>query len=60
MTPTPFSRVAEGELAKSIPLKMSIVEGLDVGMDAGSPVDFTYKVPFRFTGSFDKVTFDLR
>ena len=54
------AKVAEGELAKSTPLKISIVEGLDIGMDAGSPVDFTYKLPFRFTGAIDKVTFDLK
>jgi len=47
-------------LAKTIPLKSSIVEGLDISMDAGSPVDFTYKPPFRFTGAIDKITFDLK
>jgi len=30
------------------------------GEDAGSPVDFTYKLPFKFTGKIDKVTFDLK
>jgi hypothetical protein len=54
------SKVAEGELAKTIPLKFSIVEGMDVGMDVGSPVDFTYKLPLSFTGAIDKVTTDLK
>ena len=26
------------------------MEGLDVGQDVGSGVDFTYKLPFVFTG----------
>jgi arylsulfatase len=54
------AKVAEGELAKSIPGKISIVEGLDIGMDVGSPVDFTYKLPFAFTGTIEKVAIDLK
>ena len=52
-------KIAEGELPKTIPVQISIGEGLDVGMDVGSPVDFTYKPPFKFTGTIDKVTVDL-
>ena len=29
-------------------------------MDGGSAVDFTYKLPFKFTGKIEKVTFDLK
>ena len=29
-------------------------------MDVGSPVDFTYKLPFTFTGGIDKVTVALK
>jgi len=29
-------------------------------MDVGSPVDFTYKPPFKFTGKIDKVTIELK
>ena len=25
----------------------------------GSPVDFTYKLPFKFTGKIEKVTYEL-
>jgi hypothetical protein len=32
--------------------------GLDIGGDVGSPVDFTYKPPFKFPGKIEKVTFD--
>jgi arylsulfatase len=39
---------------------MGIGEGFDVGEDVGSPVDFTYKPPFKFTGTIDKVAIDLK
>ena len=29
-------------------------------MDVGSAVDFTYKLPFTFTGTIDKVTIELK
>jgi arylsulfatase len=53
------TKVAEGELPKTIPGQISITEGLDIGEDIGSPVDFTYKPPFPFTGKIDRVTVDL-
>jgi arylsulfatase len=54
------SKVAEGKLPKTIPIQFSLGEGLDIGMDVGSPVDFTYKLPFAFTGKIEKVTVDLK
>ena len=30
-----------------------------VGMDIGSAMDFTYKLPFKFTGTIEKVEIDL-
>jgi hypothetical protein len=54
------AKVAEGELPKSIPQQISITEGLDIGEDVGSPVDYTYKPPFPFTGRIEKVTVDPR
>ena len=42
------------------PIQISLNEGFDVGMDVGSPVDFTYKLPFQFTGKIEKVTIDLK
>jgi arylsulfatase len=54
------AKVAEGQLPKTIPLQISLGEGFDVGMDVGSPVDFTYKLPFKFTGQIEKVTVDLK
>jgi arylsulfatase len=54
------NKVAEGELLKTIPLQFSLGEGLDIGMDVGSAVDFTYQLPFAFTGEIEKVTIVLK
>jgi arylsulfatase len=54
------TKVVEGELPKTIPIQISLGEGLDVGEDVGSAVDFTYKLPFKFTGTIGKVTVDLK
>src|SRR5271167_4773215 len=43
----------------TIPLLMCIDETFDVGMDTRTPVDFSYDVPFRFTGTIDKLTDNL-
>ena len=53
-------KVAEGRLERTIPMQFSLGEGLDIGMDGGSPVDFTYKLPFAFTGTIEKVTIELK
>lgn len=54
------NKVAEGTLTKTIPNQISLGEGMDIGMDIGSPVDFTYKLPYKFTGKIDKVTVELK
>ena len=51
--------IAEGRLEKTIPMQMSLGEGLDIGMDVGSAVDFTYTLPFAFTGQIEQVTVEL-
>ncbi len=43
----------------TIPLLMSIDENFDVGLDSGSPVNDDYELPFKFTGTIDKLTFKL-
>jgi arylsulfatase len=43
----------------TIPILMVIDETFDIGSDTRTPVDFTYDVPFRFTGSIDKLTYNL-
>ncbi|MGO4394591.1 hypothetical protein AB4Z46_24855 [Variovorax sp. M-6] len=52
-------KIAEGRLERTIPIQISLGEGLDVGMDIGSPIDFTYKLPFAFTGTIERVTVEL-
>lgn len=52
-------KVASGRLERTVPIQFSIGEGLDVGMDNGSAVDFTYRLPFKFTGKIAKVTVDV-
>ena len=64
MTPTPDRKPHPSSshvprLPKTVPLQFSLGEGIDVGMDVGSPVDFTYELPFKFTGKIDKVTIAL-
>jgi arylsulfatase len=54
------AKVAEGQLSRTIPLQISLGEGLDVGMDVGSAVDFTYRLPFAFTGTIEQVTVELK
>jgi arylsulfatase len=51
--------IAAGRLERTMPIQFSLGEGLDVGMDIGSPVDFTYRLPFAFTGKIEKVKIDL-
>jgi arylsulfatase len=54
------ARIADGKLPRTIPLQISLGEGMDVGKDVGSAVDFTYKLPFAFTGKIEKVTYELK
>jgi arylsulfatase len=51
--------LAEGRLEKTIPIQFSLGEGVDIGMDVGSPIDFTYRLPFAFTGKIEKVLIKL-
>ena len=43
----------------TIPAIMTMDETFDVGVDTRTSVDFSYEVPFRFSGSIDKLTFNL-
>lgn len=52
-------KIAGGRLERTIPIQFSLGEGLDIGRDVGSPVDFTYELPFKFTGKINKVTVEL-
>jgi arylsulfatase A-like enzyme len=52
--------IAQGRLERSIPIQFSLGEGLDIGMDVGSPIDFTYDLPFMFTGKIEQVRIELQ
>lgn len=52
--------VGKGKLPKTVPLQFSLGEGIDVGLDTGSAVDFTYKLPFAFTGKIESVTVEFK
>jgi arylsulfatase len=47
-------------MEKTIPFRIAICEGFDIGEDLGSAVDFTYQLPFKFAGRIEKVTYELK
>ena len=51
--------LARKTIAHTIPLLMSIDETFDVGVDTRTGVDDSYQLPFKFTGTIDKLTFKL-
>src|SRR5262249_23543815 len=53
--------VAQGKIERTIPVRFSLDETMDVGMDTGTPVveDYVNKMPFKFTGGLKKVVVDL-
>lgn len=52
-------QVAGGRVERTIPIQFSLGEGLDIGCDIGSPIDFSYTLPFAFTGTIEHVTIEL-
>ena len=52
-------QLASQKIPHSIPILMSIDETFDVGIDTRTGVDDSYKLPFRFTGRINKLTFKL-
>jgi arylsulfatase len=53
-------KIGEGRAEKTAPIRYSLYEGQDIGEDSGSPIDFSYTPPFRFTGKLHKVTVELK
>jgi len=51
--------VSRQSMPHSIPFLMAIDESFDIGVDTRTGVDNSYKLPFRFTGKIDKLTFKL-
>jgi arylsulfatase A-like enzyme len=50
-------QVAQGPIAKTIPIRFSLDETFDIGEDTGTPVVESYldRMPFRFTGDLKKL-----
>jgi arylsulfatase A-like enzyme len=51
--------LARKTVPHSIPFLMAIDESFDIGSDTRTGVNDDYKLPFRFTGTIDKLTFKL-
>ncbi len=52
-------QLAKQTIPHTIPLLMAIDETFDIGSDTRTPVDDSYKLPFRFTGTINKLTYSL-
>jgi len=50
---------ARKTIPHTIPLLMSVDESFDIGSDTRTAVDDSYQLPFHFTGTIDKLTFNL-
>ena len=51
--------VSRQKVEHTIPFLMALDESLDVGMDTRTPVDGSYKLPFRFAGTINKLTYKI-
>lgn len=52
--------IGSGRIERTVPWVMSYVEGMNVGLDTGTPVSEDYRVPFRFSGTLHTVKVTLR
>ena len=54
-------QVAQGKIERTIPVRFSLDETLDIAEDTGTPVveDYVNKMPFQFTGDLKKVVIEL-
>ncbi len=53
------NEIARKKIPHTIPLLMTVDETFDIGSDTRTAVNDDYKLPFRFTGTIDKLTFNL-
>ncbi|MBR1279088.1 arylsulfatase [Bradyrhizobium sp. AUGA SZCCT0283] len=51
--------LAQQKMEHTIPFMMAIDESFDIGMDTRTPVDDSYTLPFKFTGTIDKLTIKI-
>jgi arylsulfatase len=56
------TKIGEGRIDRTVPVRFSAYAGMDIGRDNGLPVDRSYaaKSPYPFTGTVKKVVFDLK
>lgn len=54
-------QVAQTVIERTIPLRFSLDETMDIGEDTGTPVleEYEPRMPFRFTGRLEKVVIEL-
>jgi arylsulfatase len=48
-----------GDLPVTIPIAMGLAAGVSVGSDPGAPVTDEYQPPFPFTGTIERVVYDV-
>jgi arylsulfatase A-like enzyme len=48
--------LSQQKMEHTIPFLMALDESFDIGMDTRTGVDDSYKLPFRFAGTIDKLT----
>jgi hypothetical protein len=54
------TEVVKQTIPHTIPFLMTLDETFDIGSDTRTPVDDNdYQVPFRFTGTIEKLTYEL-
>ena len=51
--------VSRQKMEHSIPFLMALDKFFDIGMDTRTAVDDSYKLPFKFNGSIDKLTYRI-
>jgi hypothetical protein len=51
--------LSQQKMEHTIPFLMSLDESFDIGMDTRTGVDDSYQLPFRFTGTIDKLTYKI-
>jgi arylsulfatase A-like enzyme len=51
--------VGKGDLPITTPITMGLASGVSVGSDAGAPVTDSYPPPFMFTGTLERIVYDI-
>ena len=51
--------LSKQKMEHTIPFLMALDESLDIGIDTRTPVDDSYRLPFKFNGNIDKLTYKI-